>query len=146
MKIDKIDVSQLGYGVGVIYFPFSIDIPDYKYWSYSETDKNYTILIEAVLKFKEIYEKQQESIEKKKKIINSFYAYSNSNVPDYIYDAAVDAYRNYITTGSPRARALNDFVTVWKDDTESTENNLETKEEKEETNEVTAFTSGEISW
>ena len=144
MKIDRINASRLGYGV--IYFPFSIDIPDdNKFWSYDDTDKNCTILVEAVLKFKEICEKQKESIEKKKKIINNFYGYSSSNVPDYVYDAATDAYRNYITTGSPRVRAFNDFVTVWKDNTESTENNLETKEENEE-NEVTAFTSGEISW
>lgn len=141
MKIDSIDGSRLGYGR--IYFGFEIDIPDEQYWRYSDTDKNYAILVEAILKFKEICEKQKESIENKKQIINNLYG------SKHIYDEAIDAFRNYVTsdsayvtTGSARARAFNDFITVWKDDTETIENNLET----EKTNETTAFTSGEISW
>lgn len=156
MKIDNIDASRLGYGK--IYLPFSVDIPDEQYWRYTETDQNYAILVEAVLKFKEICEKQKESIEKKKKIINNFYGY---NTPSGVYNEAVDAFRNYVssdsayvTTGDARARAFNDFVTAWKDEYDYTKccnridvkkvnkNNLET----EETNETTAFTSGEISW
>lgn len=156
MKIDNIDASRLGYGK--IYLPFSVDIPDEQYWRYTETDQNYAILVEAVLKFKEICKKQRESIEKKKKIINNFYGY---NSPSGIYDEAIDAFRNYvssdsayITTGDARARAVNDFATAWDDEYDYTKccnridvkkvnkNNLET----EKTNETTAFTSGEISW
>lgn len=156
MKIDNIDASRLGYGK--IYLPFSVDIPDEQYWRYTETDQNYAILVEAVLKFKEICEKQRESIEKKKKIINNFYGY---NTPSGVYNEAVDAFRNYVssdsayvTTGDARVRAVNDFVTAWEDEYDYTKccnridvkkvnkNNLET----EKTNETTAFTSGEISW
>lgn len=145
MKIDNIDASRLGYGK--IYLPFSVDIPDEQYWRYTETDQNYAILVEAVLKFKEICEKQKESIEKKKKIINNFYGY---NSPSGIYDEAVDAFRNYVTTGSARARAINDFVTVWKDEPlseyERSYNDKTNSENSSKTNETTAFTSGEISW
>ena len=163
MKIDNIDGSRLGYGR--IYFGFSVDIPDEQYWRYSDTDKNYAILVEAILKFKEICEKQKESIENKKQIINNLYGY---NTPSGVYNEAVDAFRNYvssdsayISSDSARARTFKDYVTIWEDnydytkccnkidlkkvnknDTESIENNLET----EKPNETTAFTSGEISW
>lgn len=155
MKIDSINASRMGYGM--IYLPFSIDIPDDKYWRYNDTDKNYAILVEAVLKFKEICEKQRESIEKKKQIINNLYG--NSRIPCGIYEDAVDAFRkyNYVTTG--RAQALDDFVTIWKDDYGSkmipcsidskkvNENDTKnTEENNKETNETTAFTSREISW
>lgn len=147
MKIDSIDASRMGYGM--IYLPFSIDIPDDRYWRYDDTDKNYAILVEAVLKFKEICEKQKESIEKKKQIINNFYGNSG------IYEDAVDAFRkyNYVTTG--RAQALNDFVTIWEDNSSISEllskyeksyNGKTDSENNKETNETTAFTSGEISW
>jgi len=152
MKFDNINATGLGYGR--IYFPFSIDIPDEECQRCSEADRNYIILVEAVLKFKEICEKQKESIEKKKKIINNFYG------SKHVYDEAIDTFRNYVTSDSARDRTYKDYVATWenydytkccnridvkkinKNDTESTENNLKT----EESNEVTAFTSGEISW
>ena len=150
MKIDSIDASRMGYGM--IYLPFSVDIPDDKYWRYTETDQNYAILVEAVLKFKEICEKQKESIENKKKIINNFYG--NSHIPCGIYEDAVDAFRdyNYVTTG--RAQALNDFISTWEDNSSISKPlskyeksyNGKTNTENKETNETTAFTSGEISW
>ena len=152
MKIDNIDGSRLGYGR--IYFGFSVDIPDEQYWRYSDTDKNYAILVEAILKFKEICEKQKESIENKKQIINNLYGSRNvipCGIDDRVYDAAVDAFRkyNYVTTGDARARAFNDFATAWEDEPLSKYEksyNSKTNTENKETNETTAFTSGEISW
>lgn len=140
-RFDKIDASRIGYGE--VEFPFFVDIPDDKYWRYNDTDQNYVILVEAILKFKEICEKQKESIEKKKKIINNFYGY---NSPSGIYDEAIDAFKNYSyltgTTLWEDQGTTVDLKKVNKNDTESIENNLET----EKTNETTAFTSGEISW
>lgn len=157
MKIDNIDGSRLGYGR--IYFGFSVDIPDEQYWRYSDTDKNYAILVEAILKFKEICEKQKESIENKKQIINNLYGSRNVNaipctidVSDNIYAEAVDAFRkyNYVTTGDARARAFNDFATAWEDEPlskyEKSYNGKTNSENNSKTNETTAFTSGEISW
>lgn len=147
MKIDNIDASRLGYGK--IYLPFSVDIPDEQYWRYTETDQNYAILVEAVLKFKEICEKQKESIENKKQIINNLYGSRNVNAIPCTIDVSDNVY-NYVTTGSARARAINDFVTVWKDEPlseyERSYNDKTNSENSSKTNETTAFTSGEISW
>lgn len=155
MKIDSIDASRMGYS-SEISLPFSIDIPDDIYWRYDDTDKNYIILVEAVLKFKEICEKQQESIEKKRRVINYFYGYGNNG----IYEEAIDAFRNYVTSDSFRAQAFNNFVTAWEDEPSEPSSipetiskyersyNGKTNSEKnnKEQNETTAFTSGEISW
>jgi len=152
MEINKINATGLGYGM--VYFPFSIYIPDDEYCSYNDTDRNYKILIEVILKLEKICNEQKESIEKKKKIINNFYG------SKHVYDEAIDTFRNYVTSDSACDRTYKDYVATWenydytkccnridvkkinKNDTESTENNLKT----EESNEVTAFTSGEISW
>ena len=158
MKIDSIDATRMGYGM--IYLPFSIDIPDDRYWSYDNAEKNYAILVEAVLKFKEICEKQKESIEKKKQIINNFYGYSGSNDSSDIYNEAVRAfeeYGNYGTRSNAHTRAFKDFVTIWEDNKSSpvpetlseyerSYNSKTDSENNKEKNETTAFTSGEISW
>jgi hypothetical protein len=151
MKVDNIDGSRLGYGR--IYFGFSVDIPDEQYWRYSDTDKNYAILVEAILKFKEICEKQKESIENKKQIINNLYG--SRNIPCTV-DVSDNVY-NYVTTGDARARAFKDFVTIWEDngspsisktlsEYERSYNDKTNSENNSKTNETTAFTSGEISW
>lgn len=158
MKIDNVDASRLGYGR--IYFGFEIDIPDEQYWRYTETDQNYAILVEAILKFKEICEKQKESIENKKQIINNLYG-SRTVIPcgvdDHIYDAAVNAFKNYnyvVQDSSPKS--FKDLVTIWEDGSPSISKTLSeyernyndktNSENNSKTNETTAFTSGEISW
>ena len=152
MKIDNVDASRLGYGR--IYFGFSVDIPDEQYWRYTETDQNYAILVEAILKFKEICEKQKESIENKKQIINNLYG---SNNPSGVYDEAIDAFRNYnYVTQYSNPKSFKDLVTACENrspsaygilsEYERSYNDKTNSENNSETNETTAFTSGEISW
>lgn len=68
-RFDVIDATRLGYGK--IKLPFVVDLPDEYYYHFKESDRNFVILVEALLQFKDFNDKEKENFEEQVKVIQS---------------------------------------------------------------------------